>query len=1159
MGLRINTNLQALTAHKNLTKTDAGLGQSLERLSSGLRINKAADDASGLAIADNLRAQHTGIAQAISNANDGVNIIQIADGALEESLNIVTTIRSKAIQAASDAQNLSSRKAIQADVNKLLEELQMIGETTAYNGLALLDGTFVNKVFHVGAYKDETVGVSIGDARATKIGALAYAKTDKDPMAAVSSPFLRGSTVTGEALANGDIRLNGIQIGSSQAQFSTANYGTASTAWAKAAAINAKVNETGVAAKAQTELVVSVSAAIATTTLNSTAINGATNAAQLVSVINYATAFTNAGITAEAIDGVHVRIIATDGRNLNLVGTGAATNLGVNGMQLSVQTMSQRGTLTLTNARAMVSGEAYVQSSVVNTGDFIINGVDIAAGGSLIVKKSDDDRTLVNAINNNKELQTMGVRAELYSIDNGVTRRLRIISEKQPITISGNDPHRTTQIFPGTREGVMTTGVVVEGAATDVRQTEDNYLRKIGFAGSIFGSSELNGAKNSGGNDVAVISRAYLGGSTVTAEVISAGNLLINDVQVGSSQIQLATYGSAGTAWSKAAVINAKINESGVTAKATTELLISVGGAATANATLNGTAINGATNAITMVSIINGAVAFQTAGIRAEAVDTAHVRIVAEDGRNLALAGGGVTNIGFNSAMIAGGDTVTQRGMLLLSNARAMVNSEGYVNSTSINTGELMINGVDVAMGGSIAVKKGDNDRSLVNAINNNEQLQKMGIRAERYIEQGDNPATNEYRIRIISEREPLVIGGTDPGKTARLLSGTTEGTENSQVKITGALSDTNPSSDNYLRRIGFGGTHFGSSEETGVNNAGGNDTIFFGVDRFSYQSGDISINGYKIGQPTADSVSTKMNDQSAAAWAEAINLVKLKTGVEADIIKAVQVGAGVIQEGLLKQGDLVINGIDIIRDNTGGNGMQIKGADAGHILKEAINEYKEQTGVVADIDDMGRLVLSAIDGRNIHVQSTSNGNKFIKFESDFGIGKGVAQDSVFMGDIRLVSDEKFQIDGAGSSAAARELSLLRAGLAGGGAATEATSDLKGDGTLIAGLNYDTAIANADVTTQEGAEMVIRAADYAIKRLDSIRSGLGSVQNQLTSTVANLAVTKINVQSTESTIRDVDFAQESSVFSKMQVLMQAGTYAQSQANASAQNVMRLLQ
>jgi flagellin len=358
---------------------------------------------------------------------------------------------------------------------------------------------------------------------------------------------------------------------------------------------------------------------------------------------------------------------------------------------------------------------------------------------------------------------------------------------------------------------------------------------------------------------------------------------------------------------------------------------------------------------------------------------------------------------------------------------------------------------------------------------------------------------------------------------------------------------------------LGFGGIHYGSSEETGITNTAGNDLLFFGVDTFSYKTGDVKINGYKIGQPVDDGISHTLGDKSAAALAAAINLVKDKTGVEADIIKANVTGAGPVVEGVLTQGDLKINGIDIVRDNTGGKGMQILDGDADHSLMNAINEYKDQTKVIASVDADGKLVLSALDGRNIHVQSTAAGNKYIKFEADFGPGKGVAQDSVYMGEIRLVADSLFQVDGAGSSESARELSLMRMGLAGGGTKTEATSDLSGDGTLIAGLNYKTAIAYADVTTQEGAEMVIRAADYAIKRLDSIRSGLGSVQNQLTSTVSNLSVTKINVQSTESTIRDVDFAEESSTFSKMQVLMQAGTYAQSQANASAQNVMKLLQ
>ncbi|MCG8566355.1 MAG: flagellar protein FlaB, partial [Desulfobacterales bacterium] len=102
MALRINTNVAALNAHKNMIKTNDELSNSLSRLSSGLRINKAADDASGMIIADSLKAQSLGLGQAIRNANDGISIVQTADGALQESINIVNTIKTKAIQAASD-------------------------------------------------------------------------------------------------------------------------------------------------------------------------------------------------------------------------------------------------------------------------------------------------------------------------------------------------------------------------------------------------------------------------------------------------------------------------------------------------------------------------------------------------------------------------------------------------------------------------------------------------------------------------------------------------------------------------------------------------------------------------------------------------------------------------------------------------------------------------------------------------------------------------------------------------------------------------------------------------------------------------------------------------------------------------------------------------
>ena len=170
MSLKINTNIAALNAHKNLTKTDNSLSSSLEKLSSGLRINKAADDASGMAIADSLRSQSLGLGQAIRNGNDAISIVQTADAALEESINIVNTIKTKSIQAAQDGQSSESRSAIQADITKLREELDNIAKTTSFNNQKLLSGNFTNKKFQIGAYAGETVDVSIQSTEANKIG-----------------------------------------------------------------------------------------------------------------------------------------------------------------------------------------------------------------------------------------------------------------------------------------------------------------------------------------------------------------------------------------------------------------------------------------------------------------------------------------------------------------------------------------------------------------------------------------------------------------------------------------------------------------------------------------------------------------------------------------------------------------------------------------------------------------------------------------------------------------------------------------------------------------------------------------------------------------------------------------------------------------------------
>ncbi|RAX54832.1 flagellin B, partial [Helicobacter monodelphidis] len=115
---------------------------SLERLSSGLRINKAADDASGMAIADSLRSQANSLGQAMRNTNDGIGIIQIADKAMDEQVKILDTIKTKAVQAAQDGQTTKTRTAIQADINRLIDSLDNIANTTSYNGLTLLAGSY---------------------------------------------------------------------------------------------------------------------------------------------------------------------------------------------------------------------------------------------------------------------------------------------------------------------------------------------------------------------------------------------------------------------------------------------------------------------------------------------------------------------------------------------------------------------------------------------------------------------------------------------------------------------------------------------------------------------------------------------------------------------------------------------------------------------------------------------------------------------------------------------------------------------------------------------------------------------------------------------------------------------------------------------------------
>src|SRR5688572_26811910 len=197
----INMNIASMNAQRNLNQSQSALQTSLQRLSSGLRINSAKDDAAGLAITERFTSQIRGLNQASRNANDAISLSQTAEGALGEISNNVQRIRELAVQSANATNSASDRAALQNEVSQLVSEIDRVASQTAFNGVNLLDGSFTSQAFQVGANAGQTISISsISSARTSALGA-SY------------SASATGGAVTANGLASGDLTINGVDVG----------------------------------------------------------------------------------------------------------------------------------------------------------------------------------------------------------------------------------------------------------------------------------------------------------------------------------------------------------------------------------------------------------------------------------------------------------------------------------------------------------------------------------------------------------------------------------------------------------------------------------------------------------------------------------------------------------------------------------------------------------------------------------------------------------------------------------------------------------------------------------------------------------------------------------------------------------------------------------
>ena len=438
MALRINTNVAALNAHKNMIKTDNGLSSALEKLSSGLRINKAADDASGMAIADALRSQYKGLGQAIRNGNDAINIVQTADAALEESINIVNTIKTKSIQAAQDGQTLESRKAIQADVSKLTEELDTIANTTSFNGQKLLSGNFNDKRFQIGAYAGETVGVSIQSTESTKIGHVNTAEFIYGTDSSLSNGGTTTLSIT-SSIDNETYTLHEITL----ADNTTITSGTMITSengiGVVADAINKLSDKLGISAEAvvSSNLGTAGNAVTAGLTNSDFAINGVLIGAvqvqdndadgSLVSAINSKT--NEHGVVASVGHDGKLTLTSTDHRAIDLEGGSSGTTTSSTGVILGEAVGASGGFDTL--GKLVLRQQGASQISISDDGG---NGKISTAGGQVIYNLADIDVTSQEDAQNgiavaDAALKNLDkVRSDLGSVQNQLTSTIANIS-----------------------------------------------------------------------------------------------------------------------------------------------------------------------------------------------------------------------------------------------------------------------------------------------------------------------------------------------------------------------------------------------------------------------------------------------------------------------------------------------------------------------------------------------------------------------------------------------------------------------------------------------------------------------------------------------------------------------------------------------------------
>jgi flagellin len=621
----INTNIASLNAQRNLNSSQAGTNEALQRLSSGLRINSAKDDAAGLAISTRFTSQINGLNVAVRNANDGISLAETAEASMGSMTDSLQRLRELAVQSANGSYSDADRQLLNEEAKALIAEVGRVADSANFNGVKLLDGTY-NSSFQVGANAGETIDVSIGKLSADTLG--------------VSAQNGVSATGTSVKLSAGDLILNGVAVGASVGSDDEAT-GSASSAISKAAAINRVSDQSGVTAVVDTNVAAGSSMtgadATGTVTINGTTVSIDTSSdeaatrASVVAAINAKSGETGVVAVDSGDDALGVTLEAADGRNIKL-SFGGALNQANTGLG---EAKTYEGGYTLV-ANAGVNSIEVSGSGVENAG--LISG-DYTAGVSSVSSTSQ------NASNEVTSVTFAAVTGDGTTVFDGVTVNMTIADQGTAALAA----EKFVADYNAAGTGNFT--AVVDSA------NPANVILTSKEAGNIddLVPGDFTGTATGGGVAATIASKA----DGTAAVTLSSGDMVINGVNISAARASDDTAsfaGKEGSAIAIAAAINKSSDSTGVTATANSNVIAgstttdpsAAGAGASATLTLNGVDISLTTSASgeetrsTALDAIN-AVSGQT-GVVAE--DNGEgLTLTAADGRNISIAFAGEASV----------------------------------------------------------------------------------------------------------------------------------------------------------------------------------------------------------------------------------------------------------------------------------------------------------------------------------------------------------------------------------------------------------------------------------------------------------------------------------------------------------------------------------